>query len=274
VRQATGSTVAGQPFLNNLFASNTSLPNFISFVLNRNIDSNATAPDGVFTVAEIEEGYEDINNVNSISVFPPGKNEWAVLLDAMIANGKPMTLPSSVETAVPVPSNKLVALLDTGTATIRAPTSLVNAFYSKVTGSHAISLGSTDAQFWVMPCDGGSTVPSLSFSIGGQIIPVHPLDMSMLFSVYENKNDGSTVGVCLGGLVGEDQKDVDAILGVPFLKNVYTMCVFCPSFFMSVILMRHCSTSPGSTSVLQHRRPPHRIHLSNSSLSPIPQLPL
>lgn len=111
----------------------------------------------------------------------------------------------------------VLGLLDTGTSAFIAPKGLVNAYYSQVAGSQAVGSGG-----WQLPCS--AVPPTLTLVIGGQSIPMHPLDLNGLDTL--RTANGSLISICSGGIVGNDldlSNGVDIILGDTFLKNVYTM---------------------------------------------------
>jgi len=114
-----------------------------------------------------------------------------------------------------------VGLIDTGTSNILVPVAVVRAIYGQIAGAQTF-LSSPTTEVWIIPC----TVipPSLTFVIGGQTIPIHPLDLSVIGGVYETAG-GGLITVCFGGAIATEPVagKFDFVLGTPFLRNVYTM---------------------------------------------------
>jgi saccharopepsin len=110
----TGSS-SGRSVLFNAFLDNPSEPNFIAFALQRSTDANATDEvEGTFSIGEVEKGFEAVNNSIALPTWPVAfPKRWNVLLEAVIVGNTTL----SVSTSVPgAPSNRAVALLDSGTS--------------------------------------------------------------------------------------------------------------------------------------------------------------
>lgn len=110
----TGSST-GRSLLYNLFSDNPKEPNFIAFSLQRSTDPT-TDVQGTFLIGELDPDYSAVNQSSPIPTFPVvNPTRWTVLLEAvLVASGNsvvPMT--STVPNA---PSNRAVALLDSGTS--------------------------------------------------------------------------------------------------------------------------------------------------------------
>lgn len=151
---------------------------------------------------------------SQIPLVPPTSNQWTVAVDQFLVGGQAVSLPESVVTGA---GSSSVGLLDTGTSSILMSTTLVNQYYSQVTGAQQNGRSN-----WILPCD--AVPPTLAFVIGGQTIPVHPLDINPISTVYSN--GGSLVSVCTGGIIGTQvsaDEGFDFLLGAPFIKNSYTM---------------------------------------------------
>lgn len=221
--QATGSKTLGQTFLSNVFASNSSLQPFISFILSREADLNSTAnEDGAFTIAEIEQGYEAIENEKPVPLFPQGTIQWTVAVDSISVNSQNLQFTSTVRGA----SNP-VALLDTGTSVLLVPDQLARSVYSSMKG--VTSFSQSGQTTYIVPCD--QEPPKLVITIGGSPINVHPLDSNTIFQTFQTSS-GSLISVCSGGVVGYSANSnfegsgFDLLLGDTFLRNAYTMFNF------------------------------------------------
>lgn len=112
--------------LDNIFKQNTSTPNYLTILLQRDDDPGNVFP-GELTVGELVEGYENITsqpklNVTQVSVTDRGDQHWQILLDddgVIGPNGKPI----DIDTDVKQTSNKgqLTAVLDSGFSLPQVP---------------------------------------------------------------------------------------------------------------------------------------------------------
>lgn len=247
VQQSTGSKTLGQTFLSNVFAANTSLEPFISFLLSRDADLNTSATTaGAFTIAEIEQGYEAIQNSNSVPLFEPSTGgqsllQWTVPVDSVSVGGNNLQISSSVRG-----SNNVIALLDTGTSAMLVPEEVSSAIYSSMSGVQPIT---QDGQTtYIIPCD--QTPPALVITIGGQSVPVHPLDTSVIFQTFQTSG-GGLISLCAGGIIGYSSDSnfagagFDLLLGDTFLRNAYTMFNFGSSPSSSQLSTKRQSSSSG-----------------------------
>jgi saccharopepsin len=108
----TGSS-SGRSFLYNLFLDNPSEPNFIAFSLQRSSDPTADVQ-GTFLIGELDPEYAAVNQTSPIPTFPvTNPTRWTVLLDAILVGETIISMTTSVPSA---PSNRAVALLDSGTS--------------------------------------------------------------------------------------------------------------------------------------------------------------
>ncbi|KAF8621592.1 hypothetical protein AX15_007617 [Amanita polypyramis BW_CC] len=202
---------ADRSLLYNLFQANPSEPNFIGFMLQRNVSAIAEPSEvGSFSIGEYEPGYEDIANRTSIPTWPvESPKRWTVLLDAVIV-GEHITVPS---TSVPdAPSNKAVVLVDSGSSYTYLPKDIVDAIYSNGTGAKF----DNQAGRWVIPC---SYEIDMALQIGGQVIPVHPLDVTYVMPGDATKCVGSFIPGSFSATSGE----FDWLLGDNFLRSVYAV---------------------------------------------------
>jgi len=110
----TGSS-SGRSLLYNLFLDNPNEPNFIAFSLQRSSDPTADVQ-GTFLIGEVDPEYAAVNQTSPIPTFPvTNPTRWTVLLDAILVGDGETII--SMTTSVPsAPSNRAVALLDSGTS--------------------------------------------------------------------------------------------------------------------------------------------------------------
>jgi saccharopepsin len=160
----TGSA-SGRSLLYNLFSDNPKEPNFIALSLQRSTDPTADVQ-GTFLIGEFDPDYSAVNQTPPIPTFPEANpTRWTVLLDAILdASGNTVVpLTSTVPNA---PSNRAVALLDSGTSyrcacissqlelCLRvshsyASTEVCNAIYGSVSGAQLDS----QSGLWSVPCN-------------------------------------------------------------------------------------------------------------------------
>ena len=108
----TGSS-SGRSLLYNLFLDNPNEPNFMAFSLQRSSDPTADVQ-GTFLIGEIDSEYAAVNQTSPIPTFPVSSpTRWTILLDAILVGNSAISLTTSVPNA---PSNRAVALLDSGTS--------------------------------------------------------------------------------------------------------------------------------------------------------------
>ena len=108
----TGSS-SGRSLLYNLFLDNPNEPNFIAISLQRSSDPAADVQ-GTFLIGEVDPEYAEVNQTSPIPTFPVSNpTRWTVLLDAILVGNTVISLSTSVPSA---PSNRAVALLDSGTS--------------------------------------------------------------------------------------------------------------------------------------------------------------
>jgi hypothetical protein len=222
VEQATSSPTLGQTFLSNVFATNTSMPRSMSFLLSRTTDSNQTAnADGALTIGEVEAGFEAITSQKQLPILTTSNDpQWIVQLDGITVNGKLIELPPSSAPTAPVGS--LLALIDTGTTALLAPNAILTAIYGSISGAQKLT-DSTGSDNWLLPCD--AVPPATAFVFAGQSIPIHPLDLSRVIKTLVTA-DGQDVTLCSSGMSGFQGTGPDLIMGDVFMRNAYTMFNF------------------------------------------------
>ncbi|KAF7351403.1 Peptidase A1 domain-containing protein [Mycena sanguinolenta] len=132
-----------------------------------------------------------------------------------------MPIPLGLGTTGPYPS----AVLDTGVATILTTTALANAIYG------AINVHPAADNMYYFPC---TTPLNLTITLDDRAeIPIHPLDLSSLPG-----SDAPDQSSCIGMIQTSADATLrnpssgigDIVLGVPFLRNVYTVLAYDPPF--------------------------------------------
>ncbi|KAF7794539.1 hypothetical protein EIP86_005673 [Pleurotus ostreatoroseus] len=210
VNHTGGST--GRSLLYNAFAANPSEPNYIAFSLQRSTDPDSDV-EGSFSIGEVESQYSAVLNSTALSTWPEAApSRWNVLLDAVLVGSKTISVSSVVDGA---PSGKAVVLLDSGTSYTYASEDVCNAIYGNVDGAqYDSSLGQ-----WVVPCDAEVDV---ALQFGGNVYPIHPLDMTPASVSDPNTCLGSFIpqAVAVGG--GE----FDWLIGDNVLRSIYSIYDF------------------------------------------------
>ncbi|KAH9077103.1 acid protease [Lactarius deliciosus] len=210
----TGSS-SGRSLLYNLFSDNPREPNFIAFSLQRSTDpTNDT--EGTFLVGELDPDYTAVNETSPIPTFPiTGPRRWTVLIEAILVGNSVIPMTTTVPNA---PSNRAVALLDSGTSYSYASPEVSNAIYGNIPGAQLDS----QTGLWSVPCN---VEIDAAIQINGQVFPIHPIDL-----VPKSTNDP---GTCVGSFISQDMSAVapatdnfDMILGDNVLRSVYSVYDF------------------------------------------------
>ncbi|KAF9259504.1 acid protease [Marasmius fiardii PR-910] len=201
----------GRSLLYNMFRDNPAEPNFIAFSLQRTTSQGDDDIEGTFAIGEYEPKYQTIAASPKIPTWPVhDPSRWNVLLDAVLFAGGKTIIPT---TTVPdVPGNKAVVLLDSGTSWTYAPTEICQAIYGDVQGAY---LDSALGQ-WIVPCDAEIDI---ALQIGGQVFPVHPVDLIPKDTTNPSRCVGSFVPQSLS--IGPGQ--FDWLVGDNFLRSVYSV---------------------------------------------------
>jgi Eukaryotic aspartyl protease len=172
---------------------------------------------GSFLIGEVQEGYEDIMSQTALELVPQDSVEWTFPVQSLLVDGQELDLPIPTVSG----SSTHVGLIDSGTSNILVPLTVVQAIYQQVEGAQTF-LASPTREVWVLPCS--AIPPSLTFVIGDQEIPIHPLDLNVVGGVYETAA-GGLITVCFGGVIATEPVAgvFDFVLGTPFLRNVYSL---------------------------------------------------
>ncbi|KAI9453906.1 acid protease [Lactarius psammicola] len=225
VHAALDNQSQGNAVLDRIFRQNVSTPNILTVLLGRSNDPMERYP-GNITVGEILPGLESITSQPQVSVtsLPPLDSEdqhWQVLLDEdgiIGPDGKPIQIQTKVQST----SNpkQLTAVFDTGFSFPQVPQEVSDAIYSGIPGA-SFQFVNGVGQIWLIPCD---AEVNLTFKIGGQMYPIHPLDT--------NSDDAWTTPdghLCLGAFQPSSSSasgSYDMILGTSFLRNAYLLINF------------------------------------------------
>ncbi|KZT52462.1 acid protease [Calocera cornea HHB12733] len=217
----------GDALLDRIFQQNTSTPNYMSFTLARDTDTADTnsVAIGNFTLSELIPGLENITSMPKLPVLTAPESEsslqhWTITLDAIMANGAPLTLPTSVVTGTP--AGKMVAVLDSGFTFPQVPPMVAQAFYGSIPGAELSNSSGLTA--WTFPC---TAQVNASFMFGGMNYPIHPLDLSFDPTIVGMSLSNNT---CIGAFQPIEAAATqaldgigDMVLGMAFLRNTYTL---------------------------------------------------
>lgn len=232
---STGSEVfntlkssAGDPPIDRIFRQDTSVPNFISVLLNRPNDTYATYT-GEMTISQVLPLFQNISSQPKVpvTVLQPALNtsqHFGVLLDGdgiIGPDGNAIKMTSNASLAPSHNSNQLQILFDTGFSMPQLPEYVVNAIYSGAKGAKLVDLQEFNGKTWIVDCD---VELNVSFKIGGSTYPIHPLD------VTRPQTDDNGNKFCFGTfqsvIPGAQDPTFDGILGMTFLSNVYLVLNF------------------------------------------------
>lgn len=166
---AAGNDTAGHNPITNIFAQNTSAPNFITILLGRD-DDLAGVSEGAFTISELIQGLENVTETPQLARQGPGPGRYTVLLDGFSVNGQNVMLNSSI---AGVPSGQSLASLDTGATFSVMPTFMVDAIYSNIPNSLFVP----EFDLWTIPCNSTADV---RFSFGYVTLPASLPQASLL----------------------------------------------------------------------------------------------
>jgi hypothetical protein len=194
----------GDPAIDRIFRQDTSVPNFISVLLNRPNDTRE-AYTGEMTIGEVLPLFENISSQPKVpvTVLQPSLNasqDFSVLLDSdgiIGPDGNAIKTTSNAPLAPSHGSHQLQMVFDTGFAMPQLPEwvaiplpifpcifnaeralcnrSVVNAIYSGAKGAKLVDIAGFNGNTWVVHCDAEINV---SFKIGGRTYHIHPLDVT------------------------------------------------------------------------------------------------
>jgi saccharopepsin len=133
-------------------------------------------------------------------------------VDAIMIGGQTIIPNTTVPDA---PSNKAVALLDSGTSYSYVPTHICDAIYGQIDGARY----DTTMGQWYVPCDAEI---DMALQINGEIFPLHPLDVSPKSLVDAEKCVGSFIPQSIA--IGAGQ--FDWLIGDNFLRSTYSVYDF------------------------------------------------
>ena len=200
---ATLNGSPGDPPLDNVFRLDTSIPNFITVLLNRQNDT-AEQYTGEFTISEILPQFQNVSSQTKVPVTVlqssiSGDQHFSLLLDSngvIGPDGNAITITSNASYAPTHDQHQLQVVLDTGFSLPQFPESvslrifslfpfddecvtcnryIVDTIYSGISGAHKENLSAFDGEVWVLDC---KSEVNASIKIGGQTYPIHPLDLS------------------------------------------------------------------------------------------------
>jgi len=150
-----------------------------------------------------------------------GDQHFSILLDSdgiIAPDGNAISIKSNASYAPTHNSHQLQAVLDTGFSLPQFPEYVVDAIYSGISGAHKESISSLNGDVWVLDC---TSEVNVSFKIGGQTFPIHPLDLN------QQGQDDSGKNICFGtfqaAIPGAQDPTYDAILGMTVLSNMYVL---------------------------------------------------
>lgn len=224
IRTALNNTSTGDSPLDNIFRQNQTTPNYVTFLLNRQNDTK-TYP-GAMTISEVIPQYSNVTNqpkvpVSVLQSINSNDQHWSVFLDKngiIGPDGKAIQLTSNATDAPTHDATQMVAIFDTGFTLPQVPSAVASAMYSGAKGASLQNMASFGGDIWVIDC--GAEV-NVSFSIGGQLYPVHPLDTNWI-GVDDSGNP-----ICYGPfqpiISGAMDTTIDMILGMAFLTNAYML---------------------------------------------------
>ncbi|KAH9903455.1 aspartic peptidase domain-containing protein [Cubamyces lactineus] len=205
------------PVLYNLFKHEPDLPNYTTFLMDRT--EIGISDGGVLTVSEVLSNMTEV--LDAPLITSPVAGQWTTVVDGVYVNGELLTGHSNFTKIyeqhfnMTIADGATIATFDTGTATMLAPPEYVKAIYGRVPGAALNQqFSSSDRVVYDVPCN---TKLNISFSIGGQLYPMHPAD-----AIDVNMNPDGTFS-CIGVILGGASSTEDFLLGDSFLRNFYQL---------------------------------------------------
>ncbi|KAF9521205.1 hypothetical protein BS47DRAFT_1335325 [Hydnum rufescens UP504] len=207
-----GNAPDGAPIASNVFGMGSEAPteHFFSILLERP-SMPGRIPSllgiGMHPLDVIPDPTEVI--FTTVAAYPMGTLLWSIPVTnfSVYVNGVGANIPLGRSKANP--NNAFpMAVLDTGVPFIFARSDVTNAVY----GAYGVS-PATDGTYYV-PC---TTPMNISISLGLGTYPIHPLDLTFPSSKVLDQS------LCVGALQAAALTTADLVLGVAFLRNVYTV---------------------------------------------------
>ncbi|KAK8054594.1 hypothetical protein PG994_009661 [Apiospora phragmitis] len=187
-------------------------------------DPNAMA--GAFSIGEIEEEFMMIptkySDVVQFSSSPDNTDTlataaWSVSLDGLRMNG----VEFPVSPGRRRPDAKHVSVIDSGASHIYLPTADFNAVVKKFEGKTEVRQSTSQGFTGDVAYFECSIPQSLELKVNGNWYLVDPLDMLASNSSYYAE-DGTRM--CRGGIGSREKPKLgDSLLGMPFLRSVFTI---------------------------------------------------
>jgi len=180
------------------------------------------------TISEILPEFQNISNQPRLPVSILRSNisfdqHFLVLLDPdgiIGPDGKAIKTTSNASFAPPHNQSQLQVVFDTGFTFPQLPEYVVNAIYSGAKGAQ-LNQVSSGVTLWTVDCEAEINV---TFKIGGQLYPVHPLDV--VRELTDSTGDSGCYGTFQSVTPGAEDPTRDGILGMTFLSNVYALLDF------------------------------------------------
>ncbi|KAK0221600.1 aspartic peptidase domain-containing protein [Armillaria fumosa] len=247
------NTSAGYPVLDRIFLQNTSTPNYLTVLLGRTQDPTDVLS-GEMPIGELLDGYSNVEGepkleVTFVSDGNSSHQHFQILLDEdgiIGPDGKPISITTEVNQTSN--SKQATVVLDTGTSTSQVPkyvnmvptfrekstefTTLIryvaDAIYSRISGAEYRNITGI-GEIWAIPCD---EEVNITFKFSGKSYHIHPLDATMdpsLFGspkIVNSKGETSCLGPFQPFVFTPSYLTYDMILGMSFLRNVYTVFNF------------------------------------------------
>ncbi|KAK0504253.1 aspartic peptidase domain-containing protein [Armillaria luteobubalina] len=227
------NTSAGYAVLDRIFLQNTSTPNYLTVLLGRTQDPTDVLS-GEISIGELLHGYSNVEGEPKLEVTiasdgNSSHQHFQILLDEDSIIG-PDGKPISITTEVNQTSNSKQAtvVLDTGSSRCQVPKYVADAIYSPISGAEYRNITGL-GEIWAIPCD---EEVNITFKFSGKSYHIHPLDATMDPSLFDSPKIVNLKGqaLCLGSfqpfVYTPTYLTYDMLLGMPFLRNVYTVFNF------------------------------------------------
>ncbi|KAK0243959.1 aspartic peptidase domain-containing protein [Armillaria nabsnona] len=225
----TLNTSARYAVLDRMFLQNTSTPNYLTVLLGPTQDPTDVFP-GEISIGELLDGYSNVESQPKLEVIivparQSSDQHFQILLDQdglLGPDGRPISITTKVNQISN--SKQATALLDTGSSLSHVPKSVADAIYSRVSGAEYRNISGV-GEVWIVPCDEEVNV---TFKFSGNSYPIHPLDAALDPSLIDSPDLQNLVNSegqpsCIGSVYTPPGQTYDMSLGMPFLRNVYTV---------------------------------------------------